>query len=98
MILYDDNEFHVRWGWLWSHEFDLSWGAFRLVSHSYTNQVAFPIWLPGLIVAVPTLLVWRLVPKFPRGHCRRCEYNLTGLTEARCPECAQPFEPRGGAP
>ena len=44
-----------------------------------------------LLVAIPTLLVWRFVPKFPRGHCRRCGYNLTGLTEARCPECGAGF-------
>ncbi len=90
-ILFDDNIWHIRWGWLESHEFDLSWGSFRLGSHSYTAQVAFPIWLPGLIVAIPTFLVWRFGPKFPRGHCRRCGYNLKGLTEPRCPECGAGF-------
>jgi hypothetical protein len=25
-------------------------------------------------------------------RCTRCEYNLTGLTEARCPECGAPFD------
>ena len=51
-----------------------------------------------LVVAIPTLLVWRLAPRFPRGHCRRCGYNLKGLTEARCPECGQPFEAKGDTP
>jgi hypothetical protein len=23
--------------------------------------------------------------------CRKCGYNLTGLTETRCPECGEPF-------
>ena len=34
-----------------------------------------------------------------RGYavCERCGYNLTGLTEPRCPECGQPFEPKGDA-
>ncbi len=54
----------------------------------------FPIWLLFLTVLLPTLLVWRFVPKFPRGHCRRCGYNLTGLTEARCPECGAGFDAR----
>ncbi len=27
--------------------------------------------------------------------CQRCGYSLTGLTEPRCPECGQPFEPKG---
>ena len=47
--------------------------------------------VPFLAVAVLTLLVWRFMPKFPRGHCRRCGYNLKGLTEARCPECGTGF-------
>ena len=45
--------------------------------------------LCALFVAVllATLAVWWFMPKYPRGHCRRCGYNLTGLTESRCPEC-----------
>ena len=43
-------------------------------------------------VAVLTLLVWRFVTKFPRGHCRRCGYNLKGLTAERCPECGAGFD------
>ena len=27
--------------------------------------------------------------------CVDCGYNLTGLPEPRCPECGQPFEPKG---
>ena len=53
--------------------------------------VDVPLYAVFLAVALPTLLVWRFVPKFPRGHCRRCGYNLTGLTEARCPECGMGF-------
>ena len=82
-----DVEHPLRLEWLGSQEFSLNWWSFRLESHMYSDRVEFPIWLPGLIVAIPTLLVWRIVPKFPRGHCRRCGYNLTGLTEPRCPEC-----------
>lgn len=25
------------------------------------------------------------------GHCQRCGYDLTGLSEARCPECGKPY-------
>jgi hypothetical protein len=27
----------------------------------------------------------------PTGTCVKCGYNLTGLTEPRCPECGTPF-------
>ena len=29
--------------------------------------------------------------------CAQCGYDVTGLTEPRCPECGQSFEPRNGA-
>ena len=61
-------------------------------------RLTVPLYAVFAVVALPTLLVWRLVPKFPPGHCRRCGYNLTGLPEPRCPECGQPFEPRGDKP
>ena len=54
--------------------------------------IFIPLYALFLAVAIPTLFVWRFVPKFPRGHCRRCGYNLKGLTEARCPECGTEFE------
>lgn len=46
-----------------------------------------PIYSVFLMVAVPTLLVWRFVPKYPRGQCRRCGYDLTGNVSGVCPEC-----------
>ena len=39
--------------------------------------------MPGVVVAV---LIARRRP-YPRGHCRRCGYDLTGNTSGRCPEC-----------
>ncbi|MCH8853576.1 MAG: hypothetical protein IID41_13130 [Planctomycetes bacterium] len=67
------------------------WNAWDGESGVY---VQLPIYAVFAAIALPTLLVWRFVPKFPRDHCRRCGYNLTGLTEARCPECEAVFEPR----
>ena len=57
------------------------------------TYIEFPLWLPFLAVAVPTLLVLRFVPKFPSGGCRRCGYDLTGNLSGTCPECGQPSPP-----
>ncbi|MCH7813714.1 MAG: hypothetical protein IID40_06800 [Planctomycetes bacterium] len=41
--------------------------------------------LPGVVVAV---LIARRRP-YPRGHCRRCGYDLTGNESGLCPECGK---------
>ncbi|NLE61621.1 MAG: hypothetical protein GX616_24980, partial [Planctomycetes bacterium] len=41
--------------------------------------VLIPLWMPFLIVALPTgLLWWRGRSRIPPGHCQKCGYNLTG--------------------
>ena len=71
-----------RPSWRWWMNWSVGWRYSHL-----------PLYAVFAVVAIPTLLVWRFVPKFPRGHCQRCGYNLTGLTEARCPECGAGFAP-----
>ena len=44
-----------------------------------------------------TILRWRIIVGSAKKRyplCQRCGYNLTGLTEARCPECGIPFDPK----
>ncbi len=59
-------------------------------------RFVFPLWIPLFVFAV--LLSYLLRPIHRRrkrkklGLCLKCEYNLTGLTEPRCPECNTPFE------
>jgi hypothetical protein len=67
------------------------------LTFGWSPWVGVPLVAILLAVAVPTLLVWRFVPKFPPGHCRRCGYNLKGLTQPRCPECGASFELKGDA-
>lgn len=59
--------------------------------------VVLPLWIPFILIAVPTALLWRLDRRrtFP-GHCRKCNYNLAGNTSGVCPECGSPIgAPRG---
>ena len=56
-------------------------------------RVELPLWLPFLILLIPTLLLWRRDWRKPRsGCCPRCDYDLTGNTTGRCPECGTPCE------
>jgi hypothetical protein len=92
-VFYDD-----EWDWIfriqplfrsgpdlhrWNH-----WEA----SSRFISVPLYSLFAAGLL---PTLAVCRFVAKFPRGHCRQCGYDLTGLPEPRCSECGQPFEAKG---
>ena len=60
------------------------------MASDWISFVELPLFTLLAAVAVPTLLVLRFVPKFPRGCCRRCGYDLTGNVSGTCPECGQP--------
>ena len=52
-------------------------------------EFGLPLWIPFLLVAIPTgILFWR-DRRTPPGHCQRCRYDLTGNTSGICPECGE---------
>jgi hypothetical protein len=60
----------------------------NLSTDSECYSVRLPLWLPFLVLVIPTLLLWRRDRRRPHpGFCRRCDYDLTGNTSGRCPEC-----------
>lgn len=52
--------------------------------------VMVPLWLPFIVVAVPTTILWRRDRRIPPTHCQNCGYDLTGNVSGRCPECGKP--------
>jgi len=46
-----------------------------------------PLWIPFILVAIPTLYLWRADRRIPPGHCQKCGYNLKGNVSGICPEC-----------
>ncbi len=61
---------------------DYSRGSWLMLS-----ATIIPLWIPFLIVAIPTLLLWRRDRRPPANHCQSCGYNLTGNVSGVCPEC-----------
>jgi len=54
------------------------------------DHVWIPLWIPFVLLAFPTALLWWRDRKPPRGHCQRCGYNLTGNLSGVCPDCGEP--------
>lgn len=53
------------------------------------------LWALPVLPTATIVLAYRKVrrmERWRRGVCLRCEYDLRGLTEPRCPECGTPFE------
>ena len=56
--------------------------------------IVLPLWVPFSIVALPTAWLWWRDHRRRPGHCRKCGYDLTGLTGGRCPECGTELDRR----
>ncbi len=55
-----------------------------------TARAWVPLWIPFLIIAIPTVyLIYRDRRRFRPGHCEECGYNLTGNVSGTCPECGE---------
>ena len=63
---------------------NLPWSFWFVPSHLY---VGFPVWIPFVLIAVPTIVAWRRDRRFPPGHCQKCGYDLTGNESGVCSEC-----------
>lgn len=76
------------------------WGRFRRRAPDQFGPdwlVAVPLWIPSVVLLLPTALLWYRDRRFPSGHCQRCGQSLIGVRAKRCPECGLEIPlPRGG--
>jgi hypothetical protein len=49
--------------------------------------IATPLWMPIVLVAVPTGVLWLRRSRRGQGECRNCGYDRSGLGATPCPEC-----------
>ncbi len=57
----------------------------NIVSGFYS--IRLPIWIPSLLIAIPSFLLWWRNRRLPEeDHCD-CGYDLTGNVSGVCPEC-----------
>ncbi len=72
--------------------FGWDWKYFHFEKYGSGAQwIGFPLWLPFLLIALPTgFLFWsdhRRRMHGGVGCCAKCGYSLTGNTSGKCPEC-----------
>ena len=59
------------------------WASFP----SGMRSVSIPFWMPLVLCAVPTVVLFNRDHKPKPGHCAKCRYDLAGLDGDICPEC-----------
>lgn len=77
--------FGTMWKDVWVHQGTPAW---RRVFYMLLILFTVPIMLLGL----PFVLIAKLRPPPPEGHCQHCGYNLTGNVSGVCPECGEEAE------
>ena len=64
----------------------------KTTTSRWIQRVTVPLWLPLVLIAIPTaFLWWRDRPPKP-GHCP-CGYDLRGNVSGKCPECGVEVQP-----
>ena len=74
------------------------WKSGRLLGKTASAELHLPLWIPFVVVAAPTALLFWLdrCYRFPPGYCRNCGYDLTGNVSGRCPECGESVKQEAG--
>ncbi len=82
--------------WLWDIEFERGWIPWKSPSGVWGfGQVFIPLYIPLLLVAVPTAYLWLVDHRPKPWQCAKCRCDLRGLEgggkgggdKIVCPEC-----------
>jgi len=68
----------------------IDWSHRALINGDRVRRVRVPFWMPLLLLAVPTVWLWRADRRAKPWQCAKCRYDLRGLEGGVCPECGEP--------
>ena len=68
------------------------WEKWRLRNGLKVRHFLFPLWMPLLLFAVPTVWLWHTDRRAKPWQCPKCRYDLRGLDGGVCPECGTGVE------
>lgn len=65
--------------------------TYKFVGQSFGDwqRVSIPLWIPLVLIAVPTAWLWYIDSRPKPWQCANCRYDLRGLERGVCPECGQ---------
>ncbi len=73
----------------WAVADDFFPGVWRFDRYPPGPMIGVKLWPIAVVCTLPLLVfgVLCLRKRYPEGHCRRCGYDLRGLSGEKCPEC-----------
>jgi hypothetical protein len=85
-------------GWELRPNSNPRWGDFQLVIGFLDDSwLSLPLWIPLVIIAIPTAFLFWRDRRIPLGQCQKCRYDLTGNVSGVCPECGEKVPPQHSA-
>jgi len=79
----------TRW-WVQRNGWAMWWRPVWFLRQTASYLVVLPLWIPFLLIAAPTALLWWMDRRrIPPHCCQECGYNLTGNVSGVCPECGR---------
>ena len=83
---HDPQRANQGFGTFWQPGYDLEWwGEYDFPDGGF--YIAVPLWIPLMVLAIPTAILWYRDRRPKPGHCQRCGYDLTGNVSGVCSEC-----------
>ena len=83
------------WGLAWATVDNMFTGLWRMDWYPSGPVIGVKTWFVALVCSLPLAASVVMHRRYvPPGHCRKCRYDLRGLSGETCPECGAASENR----